>query len=96
MSKEFLKKVEAGTAVVKMLSGGGYKTYEVYHVEEVTVDGIFLEGADGDYSDESTYKYSKINGRAENNYVPNFRSEIVRIATEEDLRKAECGDEIED
>lgn len=94
MSKKFLKELKAGTAIVKMLCGGGYKTYEVCRIEEVNSAGIFMEGADGDYDNDSVYKYSLISGKSVNNFVPGFKSEIVRIATEEDLRKEQEDEEI--
>ena len=85
MSLEFLKNIKKGDIVVRALHGGGFTSNSLMGIEEVNEDGIFIEDADGDYSDDSVYKFSLTTGKSVNNYTQGFHSEIIRIATEEDL-----------
>lgn len=85
MSKDFLKDVKEGDILVRALTGGGFTTESLLKVEAVEDNGIFIEGADGDYDDGSVYRFSKTTGKSVNNFVSGFRSELIRVATEEDL-----------
>lgn len=88
-NKEFLKEVKAGDVLVRALTGGGYTTYNLVEVENVDDKSIYIEGADGDYTDDSVYRFLRSNGRSVNNYIPGFSSTLIRIATEEDKSKDE-------
>jgi len=85
MSKEFLKNLKSGDIVVRELTGGGFKTESLVTIENVTEDGVFIEGADGDYSIDSTYAFSKTTGKSKNNYTEGFYSTLLRIANNEEM-----------
>lgn len=89
MSKEFLKNVKSGDVLVRLLIGGGFKTESLISIEAVKDNGIFVKGADGDYEDDSVYRFSKTTGKSCSNYIPGFSSEIVRVATEKDIEELE-------
>lgn len=79
-----LENVKAGTVVVKALSGGGFTSHMLVEIEAVNDKGIFIEGCDEDFSDDSVYGY-KTNGQPLSSFTPGFKSTLVRIATPEDL-----------
>lgn len=89
MNKDFLKNVKNGDVLVRSLIGGGFKTESLVEIESVLDNGIFIEGADGDYEDNSVYRFSKTTGKSMNNYTAGFSSELLRIATKEDLDNLE-------
>ena len=93
-NKNFLKKVGPGDVLVRSIVGGGFTTYSLVEIEHVDDKGIYIEGADGDYEADSVYRYLLTNGRTAENYVPGFYSELIRVATEEDKKKEEDGEEI--
>lgn len=86
MSKEFLKNVKNGDVLVRKLTGGGFTTESIVEIESVRENGIFIDGADGDYENDSTYRFNKTTGKSVNNYTPGFYSTLDRIASEEDLQ----------
>lgn len=86
MSKEFLKNVKDGDVLVSKLTGGGFTTESIVEIESVRENGIFIDGADGDYENDSTYRFNKTTGKSVNNYTPGFYSTLDRIASEEDLQ----------
>lgn len=89
MSKEFLESIKEGDVVVRALTGGGFTTENLVEIEAVRDNGIFIEDCDGDYEDDSVYRFSKTTGRSMNNYITGFSSQIVRIATDEDKENLE-------
>lgn len=85
MSHEFLKKVKSGDVLVRTLHGGGFVSESLVKVEAVLDNGIFIEGADGDYEDDSVYRFSKSTGQSLNNYSAGFFSKLNRVATDDDI-----------
>lgn len=93
-NKSFLKKIEAGNVIVRALTGGGFTTYDLLEIEHVDENGIYIEGADGDYAKDSVYRFDLNTGRSVNNYSPGFYSTLIRIATKEDLKNGRENKEI--
>lgn len=89
MNKAFLKDLKENDIVVRKLHGGGFVTESLVTIEAVLENGIFIKGADGDYEDDSSYCFDLTTGKSCNNYIQGFRSELSRIATEEDKEELE-------
>jgi hypothetical protein len=82
--KKTLASLKRGDVVIRNLAGGGFDCLSLLSIETVTDDGIFVEGADGDFSRDSVYGYH-LDGQPFSSHTPGFRSTLLRKATEEDL-----------
>lgn len=87
--KNFLKELKADDLVVRELHGGGFVSESLVKIDSVLDNGIFIDGVDGDYADDSVYRFSLTTGKSCKNYVPGFYSVLTRIATEKDLEELE-------
>lgn len=85
----FLQSLKVGDFVIRELHGAGVITESIEKIEYINDTGIFIEGADGDYSKDSCYRFFPLNGKSVNNFVPSFYSKIVKLATEEDFKRLE-------
>tara|TARA_R110000851_G_C12880230_1_gene545952 strand:- start:414 stop:683 length:270 start_codon:yes stop_codon:yes gene_type:complete len=79
-----LKGLKKSDIVVRELEGGGFSTKSLVAIEDVNEKGVFIEGCDQDFSDDSTYGY-KFDGSPFSCFTFGFKSKILRKATEQDL-----------
>ena len=81
----WLNNIKSGDILVRELTGGGFKTESLVEVEFVSEEGIFINGADGDYGSDSVYKFSSGTGKSVNNFMAGWYSTLKRVVNKEDL-----------
>lgn len=86
---KFLKDLKEGDVCVCSLVGGGFSTESLTTIEYILNNKIYIEGCDGDFSKDSVYEFSNTTGKSVNNFMTGWYSQLVRIATEEDLLELE-------
>jgi len=79
-----LNSLQVGDVVVRSLKTPGITTHSLEKIEAINEKGIFINGCDEDFSDDSVYGYH-FNGVAFYSFSPMMKSKIERKATEEDL-----------
>jgi hypothetical protein len=70
--------------VVRELVGGSFSTKSLVNIETVNTNGVFIEGCDGDFSEDSVYGYN-FDGTPFASLIPGFKSTLLRKATKQDL-----------
>lgn len=90
MDGGIMLELTSGDIVVRGLYGGGYMSEDLIMIEYVDDQGnIFIEGADGDYTCESVYRFDRKTLKSVNNFTPGFYSVLHRKATWGDLDNLE-------
>lgn len=79
-----LENIKEGDVIVREIEGRGLSMKCLTDIETVNGKGIFIDGCDQDFSDDSVYGFN-FDGSAFANFIPGFKSKILRKATEQDI-----------